>query len=179
MGRHNAQNNTGKLPALHRVCKSTRLDKRNSLRSNNVPRSGAKYGFNIDVSTIMDGLQKAGDSRQPSSLDSNAPRVIKHLDVVCQWDKGQPELDTSELSDNMRHSRLTYTWALFRATQKIHPTDLAAWQTFKSSTLVDIDGFVEWISTLIPRSIHDLKPLLVLTQVNFLSRCVFELVSAD
>ncbi|KAK3255409.1 hypothetical protein CYMTET_35406, partial [Cymbomonas tetramitiformis] len=86
----------------------------------------------------------------------------KHLDVFCDWDKGDG-FDTGELSEEMRVRRLTYSHTLFKSPPSesyLHST----WEAFKVSLKVDIDELSYWVKSLKPSSVHDFKPLLVLLQ---------------
>ncbi|KAK3258718.1 hypothetical protein CYMTET_32245 [Cymbomonas tetramitiformis] len=87
----------------------------------------------------------------------------KHLDVFCAWDKGEEHLDAKELSNNTRHTRLTFSHTLFKALPDNSRLQ-ATWEAFLNTLQVDIDELAVWVRSLLPASIHDFKPLIVLLQ---------------
>ncbi|KAK3277051.1 hypothetical protein CYMTET_14915 [Cymbomonas tetramitiformis] len=86
-----------------------------------------------------------------------------HLDVFSSWER-DPILDTDIWSPNMRNFiRLPFV-------QKSKTVDNMAdsfdtWQRFLlSERSCNLEELARWLASLTPRSIHDLKPLLVLLQ---------------
>eukprot|EP00854_Cymbomonas_tetramitiformis_P006364 gene6364-7626_t len=114
--------------------------------------TGKYYRFFLSPDNIARKKSKRGLSTV------RGDQVMKHLDVFCDWDKGEAVLDTDELANGMRYSRRTYSYALFMYVA----FPARAWEEIQKNFKVDIQEFCDWITGLIPRSIHDFKPLLVL-----------------
>ncbi|KAK3285304.1 hypothetical protein CYMTET_7093 [Cymbomonas tetramitiformis] len=87
----------------------------------------------------------------------------KHFDVLCEWDKGQEDMDTHQLAEGMRHRRLTYSWSLFKISNDLSNLH-EIWENFRAECKVDVEEVASWVNSLKPRSIHDFKPLLILLQ---------------
>ncbi|KAK3257435.1 hypothetical protein CYMTET_33477 [Cymbomonas tetramitiformis] len=105
----------------------------------------------------------------PDQIKNNArnakreERHWRHFDVFCEWDKGNDAFDTYELADSMRHSRLTYSYSLFRRDSPLSELK-EEWKDFQSQMEVDFESLAKWVNALTPKSIHDFKPLIVLLQ---------------
>jgi len=92
-----------------------------------------------------------------------------HMDVLCTWDTGQQEIDTYELSSNVHHSRRID----FLRSKRMVPSNkgleeaVAQWRRLNQSEnnkQLDLDIIRDFILTLSPLSVHDFKPMLILTQ---------------
>ncbi|KAK3261858.1 hypothetical protein CYMTET_29256 [Cymbomonas tetramitiformis] len=118
------------------------------------PYAGSVYQFYLSPSMVKQDAEQA-KTREMTQW--------KHFDVVCKWDKGETVTDTYELSDSMRHSRLTYSHSLFKEHADISNIE-NKWQAFLKALQVDVDDLATWTSSLSPRSIHDYKPMMVLQQ---------------
>eukprot|EP00854_Cymbomonas_tetramitiformis_P019459 gene19459-23267_t len=95
------------------------------------PVAGSYYQFFLS----RDSMET--EWRHGTCFKAKELTMWKHLDVFCDWDKGDG-FDTGELSEEMR--------------------------AFKVSLKVDIDELSYWVKSLKPSSVHDFKPLLVLLQ---------------
>ncbi|KAK3239482.1 hypothetical protein CYMTET_50596, partial [Cymbomonas tetramitiformis] len=85
---------------------------------------------------------------------------LRHLDVYCDWDQGQEALDTHALSSTTRFSRLTYSFSLFKHENQLPSDTLMGWEAFRNCAHVDVHEFTSWLTKLVPRSVHDFKPLM-------------------
>ncbi|KAK3279091.1 hypothetical protein CYMTET_13024 [Cymbomonas tetramitiformis] len=122
-----------------------------------------------------------GTTGSSSELKASPRPFYGHYDVYCDWDQDVPEVDASTYSPNVGFSRLHFTRTGCAvgasATMKYLRERLGTiedtpaygepnWHTFASEnvTPVDIEELVQWACHLRPRSIHDMKPLLILLQ---------------
>ena len=83
---------------------------------------------------------------------------------MVNYNLDAPELDTGPWSPNLSNVRLHYA----RSPAGIAPSTIAAgakWREFATDDkLVDVDELARWLKTVRPKSVHDLKPLLLLLQ---------------
>ncbi|KAK3271047.1 hypothetical protein CYMTET_20582 [Cymbomonas tetramitiformis] len=120
--------------------------------------TGSSYRFFLTPDNLKKSSQRNG---KPNQSALSCPEM-RYFDVFCDWDKGQDHFDTNPLSEATRFSRLTYSYALFKHENPLPADHISGWEEFKAFIKVDIHEFSDWISRLVPRSVHDFKPLIVL-----------------
>jgi len=90
------------------------------------------------------------------------------MDVFCDWDK-DPTLDTSEFAKSMRYAvRMRYSRSNYGPEQNKDVksgVEKSDWfQKFCESSEIDIAELSSFVKSLTPKSVSDMKPLIVLLQ---------------
>ena len=91
--------------------------------------------------------------------------VFGHLDLTVDYNLDTPELDTGAWSPNMTYTRLHYARSpAGTAPPKSFDTQLQ-WGKFSTDdNAVDVVELARWLKNVRPKSVQDLKPLLLLLQ---------------